>query len=348
MKWLLSLTSLVAALLVAEQVVRAVQPAPSVFRFLLGGKESAYQLSANPVLGYELKANVRSDRPDCHNTFDYTNAFGQRDREREIPNAEHKRRIILLGDSVVAGHGLCTMDKTISQQLERILGSELAEVLNFGVGGYCTRGEVELLKTKGLQFQPNEVLLLFVNNDYVNSNGAIVNQISSQRPPLLEWAFRKSHIVRWFCLQNDIAGFRRDFDPAQRATANQSAVGSSNIADGIELLSQLAVQHNFKPRILLWPYFTDRGIEEPWPPKEPQAGGILPVERLAEQHGIPTYRLSNYFAHDFERISANPESSRARKRTPRGTYTIGDGIHPSVRGAQIAAEAIANLIRSAN
>jgi len=253
MKWLFSLTSLLVTLFLAEHLVRWVHPAPSIFRFLRGGKESAYQLSSNPVLGYELKENVRSDSPDCHHTFDYTNTLGQRDRERTPHGASTTRRIILLGDSVVAGHGICNMENTISQQLERVLNSEATEVLNFGVGGYCTRAEVELLRVKGLQFHPQEVAVLFVNNDYINSNGSILSQIKAHRPAWLEYAFRKSHIVRWVCLHFDIADFRKDFDPKQRASANQSALGDSNIADGMALLSRLAAEHDFRVQVFCGP-----------------------------------------------------------------------------------------------
>jgi hypothetical protein len=344
MKWLASLISLSVTLFVAEHLVRLVHPAPSVFRFLLGGKESAYQLSSNPVLGYELKSNVRSDTPDCHHTFDYTNALGQRDKERSPDATSGKKRIILLGDSVVAGHGICKMENTISQQLERVLDPEKTEVLNFGIGGYCTRAEVELLKTKGLQFHPDEVAVLFVNNDYINSNGSILGQIKAQRPSWLEYAFRKSHIVRWLCLQYDIADFRKDFDPKQRSSANQNALGDSNIADGMELLSKLAAEKNFKVQVFLWPYFTDGAIEEPRPIENRNDTEPLLIETLAQQYGIQTHRLSPFFIEDFEKFKASRTTKPGKKISPRWTYTIGDGIHPSERGAETAARAIASIL----
>jgi len=344
MKWLFSLTSLLVTLFLAEHLVRWVHPAPSIFRFLLGGKESAYQLSSNPVLGYELKENVRSESPDCHHTFDYTNTLGQRDKERTTHAATTTRRIILLGDSVVAGHGICKMENTISQQLERVFNSPAIEVLNFGVGGYCTRAEVELLKVKGLQFHPQEVAVLFVNNDYINSNGSILSQIKAHRPAWLEYAFRKSHIVRWVCLHFDIADFRKDFDPKQRASVNQNALGDSNIADGMALLSKLAAEHHFKVQVFLWPYFTDGGIEEPRPIDSRGDTGPLLIEILAQQYGIPSYRLSTFFADDFAKFQASRTIKPGKKISPRWTYTIGDGIHPSEKGAETAARAIAAIL----
>ncbi len=344
MKWILSFTSLFVTLFMAEHLVRWVHPAPSIFRFLLGGKESSYQLSTNPVLGYELKANVRSDSPDCHHTFDYTNTIGQRDKERTPDTPNVTRRIVMLGDSVVAGHGICKMEDTISQQLERVFNSETTEVLNFGIGGYCTRAEVELLKVKGLQFRPQEVVVIFVNNDYINSNGSILSQIKAQRPAWLEYAFRKSHIVRWLCLHFDIDDFRKDFDPKQRASANQNALGDSNIADGMALLSQLAAEHTFKVQVFLWPYFTDRGIEEPRPIDSRGDTGPLLIETIARNYGIPSYRLSPFFKDDFDKFKASRTTKPGKKISPRWTYTIGDGIHPSERGAETAARAIAAIL----
>src|SRR4051812_44481006 len=104
MRWIIAVFSLLAALIISEQAVRVLHPAPQVFRFFLGEKDSAYQLSSNPALAYELKPNIRSDHPDCHNSFDYTNSFGQRDSERSIEKLPGKKRYLMLGDSVVAGH----------------------------------------------------------------------------------------------------------------------------------------------------------------------------------------------------------------------------------------------------
>lgn len=346
MRPIIAAVSLVLALILSEQFVRWFHPAPTVFRFLLGGRESAYELSSNPILGYTLKANFRADNPDCHDTFDYTNSFGQRDIERPLERTE-KHRIIMLGDSVVAGHGICGVNDTLSRKLEQLYMPAKIEVLNFGVGGYCTRAEVELLKTKGLKFKPDLALLVFVNNDYVNSNGAIVNQIRSARPRTIEWAFRKSHIFRWGGLQFNLFGLADDFDPGSRLSENSSAIGDNNVEEGIRLLAELAAQHNFEAAVLLWPYFTDWNIHEPWPLDEENRGGPLPVEILAERYGIQSYRISEYFKNDFANTASQERKSKYR-RTPRWTYTIGDGIHPSERGAEAGAKAIIAVLNASN
>lgn len=343
MRWLTSLLSILIALLISEHVVRYVSPAPKIFRFLLGQKESSYELSNNPILGYQIKPGVRSKIFDCHNTFESTNSFGQRDIERSLARVPGKHRILMLGDSVVAGHGLCKTDSTISRKLEKLYGDHNTEVLNFGVGGYCTRAEAELLKVKGVQFKPDEVLLIFVNNDYINSNGSIVNQIKSSRSSTIEWAFKKSHIFRWISLNYNLFHFADDFDPMNRHDSNLFAIGDNNIEDGLKLIAQLAENYSFKVTVILWPYFTDSAISEPWPISAPSTDGPLLIETLSERYGFKSYRLTSLFEQDFIKTAATSPKSRNR-RTPRWTYTIGDGIHPSEVGAQVGATAIFNLL----
>ena len=346
---LISLISVFVTLLFCELLIRIFYPAPSVIRFLLGEKDSAYELSENPILGYHLKANFKSENPDCHHTFDYTNSFGQRDVERALAKDRAKKRILMLGDSVVAGHGICDLENTISMELERLLESENTEVLNFGVGGYCTLAEVELLREKGLQFSPDEVLLIFVNNDYVNSNGTIITQIKSDRPRAVDWIFRQSHIARWSGLRFDLFGYAKDFDPLARSALNKEAIGDNNVEEGLLMLKQLAEENNFKPRVFLWPYFTDTHILEPKAAEESPLQDKLWVENLAQELGIEIHRLSGFFKTDLEmRISDNLQKTGKKRRrppSPRWVYTIGDGIHPSKLGSSVGAEAIANFIK---
>ena len=54
----------------------------------------------------------------------------------------------------------------MSRQLEMRYGDGQTEVLNFGVSGYCTLAEVELLEVKGIQFQPDLVVLVFVEKRF--------------------------------------------------------------------------------------------------------------------------------------------------------------------------------------
>ena len=54
---------------------------------------------------------------------------------------------------------------------------EDVQVLNVATIGYCTRSEVELLRVKGLPFQPDRVVLVFVENDFDNFNREAFNHL---------------------------------------------------------------------------------------------------------------------------------------------------------------------------
>ncbi|KPK38461.1 MAG: hypothetical protein AMJ65_12895, partial [Phycisphaerae bacterium SG8_4] len=142
-----ALCATVLALLASEAIVRVLRRAPDIKPIQLDSYDCIYKRSTNPILGFELKANCRSDNPDFIQSYERTNSHGQRDKERKLEKSDGVRRVLLLGDSVVEGYGL-SESQTISRQLEALYADGSTEVLNFGVSAYCTRAEVELLETK--------------------------------------------------------------------------------------------------------------------------------------------------------------------------------------------------------
>lgn len=94
------------------------------------------------------------------------NSAGFRDREFPVEKTAGVKRILFLGDSIVYGQDIPHED-TIPKQLEKKLNAagHKAEVLNFGVVGYETRQELIRLKTLGLQYKPDVVILGYTLND---------------------------------------------------------------------------------------------------------------------------------------------------------------------------------------
>lgn len=95
-----------------------------------------------------------------------TNSLGFRDKEYNLKKSKDKKRIIFLGDSFTLGWGVPFND-IYSKQLEQMLNAKenTHEVINMGTGNYNSIMELELFKMKGLNLNPDVVILMHFIND---------------------------------------------------------------------------------------------------------------------------------------------------------------------------------------
>jgi len=122
--------------------------------------------SENLTLVYELRPSAKVYVKKFDRTFT-TNAAGFRDHEFPATKRDGVYRIAAIGDSVTFGWGQALED-TFPKLLEaRFADAGLAqvEVFNFGIGGYNSLQEVELIRTTALSFEPDLLLLAYVMND---------------------------------------------------------------------------------------------------------------------------------------------------------------------------------------
>lgn len=147
--------ALLITLITAEIIMR--------FAWEMGGwvKRPIYRKSPNAYLRYELVPNAKSDRISI-------NSDGFRGPQYSLIKPANTFRIIMLGDSETFSYMLNQEDVLVSQ-LEKLLNQNSRalhyEVLNFGVEGYNTFQELEQLKTKGLKYDPDLVILNYCLND---------------------------------------------------------------------------------------------------------------------------------------------------------------------------------------
>ena len=102
-----------------------------------------------------------------------TNSQGFRDLERQFERTSDAPRIVALGDSYTYGVGVL-YDQSFTTLVERGLQEENPgiEIVNLGVPGWETLTEYHLLKTYGIRFSPDFVMLnFFVGNDIVRRRG---------------------------------------------------------------------------------------------------------------------------------------------------------------------------------
>ncbi len=121
------------------------------------------------LYGWALEPNQKLNiiDPDTNEVFTETvNASGWRDVDHTP--AKTKPRVLILGDSQVFGHGVA-LQNTMSRQLQNILGDSV-EVLSMGLGGYGTDQEYLVLLNEGLDWQPDQVVLVFTTGNDVMDN----------------------------------------------------------------------------------------------------------------------------------------------------------------------------------
>lgn len=97
------------------------------------------------------------------------NALGLRGPQTTLAKPPGVRRVAVLGDSIAFGYWVAESDG-FPRQLERLLGEvrgsgPAVEVLNFGVPGYNLDQEIEVLRARALEFEPDVVVIAFCLND---------------------------------------------------------------------------------------------------------------------------------------------------------------------------------------
>ncbi len=157
---LLLIASLVFVLIVMEIGLRIASP-PAINQPF----PTVYQPSENEAVSYEHIPNYKGI---AYANPIQTNSLGLRDKEYEIPKPEGVIRVLVLGDSITYGFGV-RAEETYAKQLEQILNESCEsltfEVINAGVSGYNIHQELAYLRDRGLELEPDFVILTFVHND---------------------------------------------------------------------------------------------------------------------------------------------------------------------------------------
>ena len=249
---------LMSGMLLAELLVRVLDLPPHPLAPLHVG---SYRLSDDPILRYEYQPGLAPD----HAAYDpmhrglATNALGFRDREFETQKPRGGVRVLALGDSATAGLGVPELGDTWPKQLERRLRQRMkrpVEVLNLGVGGYDTLQEVRLLRRRGLDLDPDLVLLLVTLNDLDSGvDGGVYDALLRARahldaPRRDGWGWLQQHSRLVFFAVHRLRGPVRDQGP--RRSREREGVGSP-LEAGLVQLRALQARHGFGVVVFLLP-----------------------------------------------------------------------------------------------
>lgn len=148
---------IVFALLVCEAALRLTGAGSMVISY-----GSMYQ--NDPAAGWTCSpnSNERFYLPGAFDVRIVCNSKGLRDSEKDYAKAPGTRRILMLGDSFIWGHGV-ENSAMVSTVLQDMLPG--CETVNFGVKGYSTVQEVVRLESEGVRYEPDMALLFFCWND---------------------------------------------------------------------------------------------------------------------------------------------------------------------------------------
>lgn len=328
---LLLVITVIVTLLLFEVIIRVFHLVPDTEDISTEG----LVFSTNPKLRYTMKPNGRWLH---HGTVININESGYRgkviDPDDKPPDTI---RIIVIGDSITLGLYLNEED-TYCRQLEDLLNEKKLfgkkwEVINFGVNGYNTVNEVELLKVNGMKYHPDLILLQYCYNDHDNKSeldmrmkrALIANHklIYLLLNPSLKF-FRKSKLFLFCALRLNLC--RANMNDAARIGTDYNYQGDC-VALGLSELRSLIDREGISTLVLIFPRF------EKSKRRFSQYGLKYDhVEKICQENGLPYLNLLDYFITYHSEEDTFPD------------FHI-DSCHPTAYGSKIVAEAVINKLQ---
>ena len=241
------------------------------------------------------------------------NKDGMRDRDHVRPKPPQTYRVMCMGDSVTAGHGIKRAEsypyvlEAYYQQLNLLLDFE---VFNIAVSGWSTLQQAAAYRAIARPYQPDQVFLGFCLNDVAEMH----NNLREPPPAVVRFLVRHSALIRWLVNAegrqvHDVMELFASPEPAavrdgwQRVFDELLRLRDDTRADGCDLA------------VLVFPFRVQLGGDAP----EPIAQRTL--FEFCFRNGIPCYDLLDVLK-------------------PMGPAALLDESHLSPEGAKAVAEAI--------
>ncbi len=125
---------------------------------------------------YEIKTSDMELIPNQENQSITINSLGFRGEEFSIDKSDSTYRIFMLGGSTMFGHGATSNETTIPGYLQEFFYKDYdeydIEIINAGIQGADSFDELNLIKTKLLNYSPNMMIIYDGWNDLRESNSA--------------------------------------------------------------------------------------------------------------------------------------------------------------------------------
>lgn len=208
---------------------------------------------------------------------------------RDFPksNPEQKKKILVLGDSFAAGHGLENTEDRFSDQLEKKLGADKVAVYNLGVSGSDTRDEFERLQK--FPVKPEVLVLEYFPNDIEKAaRDAKLTLAQFQPYDDIKMPGVGSLVMRFY-LPNYIYWQFPHMPPASITDFVQKSYTDTTILNphlrDLQKIVDYARQHNAPMYVVMVPFLQN---------VEKSNGYTKPIEEFFIKQNIPVVRLSDY------------------------------------------------------
>jgi len=265
---LLSLAAIVASVLLFEGIARVLFDRPARGN-MTPVPTSLLTRNAIPGVPFALrpKGSVVHEFPsDPRGYFDpgpsltyRVNSLGFRGEETVRKKPAGTFRVVGLGDSFTFGTGVRRQDTYLSvleRQLREGDSNGSYEVLNLGVMGYNTPDELQMLRHRGLAYQPDLVVLGFFLNDVgiISGPHTVRDHLNVGRASgfLPAWARGSVLLDRldWLLVRS---GKEEELVSSHRAAFRPDRPGWQRAQRSFERMGELAELHGFDLALVIFP-----------------------------------------------------------------------------------------------
>ena len=208
---------------------------------------------------------------------------------RDFPktNAEKKKKVLVLGDSFAAGHGLENTEDRFSDQLEQKLGADNYAVYNLGVSGSDTRDEFQRLQK--FPVKPEVLVLEYFPNDIEKAARDAKLTLAQFQPYDDITIPGAGSLVMRFYFPNYLYCHFRHMPPASITDFVQKSYTDTTILNphlrDLQKIVDYARQNNAPMYVVMVPFLQN---------VEKSNGYTKPIEDFFINQKIPVVRLSDH------------------------------------------------------
>jgi hypothetical protein len=251
----------------------------------------------------------------------HTNRFGLRGLDFTLKKDPGVTRILILGDSFVFGEGV-RFEHTTGEHLERLLnarGQERFEVINAGLPGWDTTREIAFLEHKGIEFEPDIVLVGYVLNDAASGVDLWENVLQTYQKRALRRSYFISYLYGLFARHTLTRAYIDEMAETARDPESLERHSLCELSRGRKLAEQMGARFV----VYIYPLIYDLSDSHPFTDLH------TIIVDYCQKHGIEVLDLlPHYKGHEAEALWAHPHSDP----------------HPNSLGHEIAAEALAAFL----